>query len=224
MFELENGTAEVRPKTAPDRNHCDTSGLSLSHAHGAGSNTIRDVEPLKIGFIALRDAPPSPFEDPGDRYEDANGRVRDPRRSFRSATEYLWRVYPGDVVTYLHTDAPTPGAARKLAIGPIREDMKTANNMLDNNPTDGMFPSSGFPFGGVINLDGRDRLTMVNEIRNNGFDVTVAILPGVATNNSGVADHYNYHGEDPGLAGRAYNRAEGVIERSQRGWFHLFLQ
>jgi len=76
----------------------------------------------------------------------------------------------------------------------------------------------------VINPDGRDRSTMVNEIRNNGFDVTVAILPGVATNNSGVAEYYNYHGEDPGLAGRAYNRAEGVIERSQRGWFHLFLQ
>lgn len=200
VFELETGRVKLSPKPTASQSGWDTSGVSHTHVYGVGSNDIREVEPLKVGFIALRDSPPG-FKSPGDRYGDANGRVRDEVRSFRSSIEYLHRTYPGDLVAYLHTDHPTPGGAGTAGIGAVKKDMKRADNNLQNIATGGLLGSSSFPHGGTLEVYGADRSKAITDIKNNGFDVTVAIVPGIATNNSNASDYYDYHGRSAsGLA------------------------
>jgi hypothetical protein len=206
VFELETGRAKVAPVIDPLK---DTSAVHATFTHRATApksvsrarpREIRDVAPLKVGFIPVRDTPTSPLNpfsnlDPGDRYGTANGMPRDPLRSFESATEYLQRAYPGDIVTYLHQEQPFPGRADDDDA--IKDEMAKVKDELNEIATGTLFQQSNFPNGGTLRLDGRNRSRMVNEIRNNGFDVTVAIVPAIAANqgpNRGSGGYFPYHG------------------------------
>lgn len=164
----------------------------------AGDFEVTDLRPLRVGFVVLLDA------DRGARYGDSSGGVRALARSFESATEYLQRVYPSDVVTYLHTDAGIVGNHERSGLFVtncqgdcvIYEDMRWAKQYLDNEATSGAFPTNG-----TLRLDGHNQSSIVNEIGRNGFDVVVAIVPGIATQNSDASDYYDYFGKSAsGLA------------------------
>lgn len=178
------------------------------------SREVVEVDPLRVGFVALIDP-----ED-GDRYGNNNGWPRNVLRSFDSATEYLQRSFPGDVVTYLQALTVIKGGSEQTGLFKrncedtcvIFKDMKFSKNYLNNQATD-----SSFPKRGTLRLDGLNRSTVENDIRNNGFDVVVVIVPGVATQNDGASDYYDYF--DKGASGLAFDdpaaavSAEGVAPR-----------
>lgn len=206
VFDLENGDVRVAP--AVDSKDTSDAWATLN----VPSDSIRDVKPLKVGVIALRDDPTNPLKPrvnlaPGDRYGTANGTVRDRMRSFRSLIEYLQRAYPGDVVGYLHTDSHFPGRADE---GNIRGEMGKVQNTLDNIATGGAFSGPSFPSGGTLDLDGRDRSTIVNDIKQHGFDITVAIVPAVAAQNPNAGSYFAYHGE-PDWSGVAFGPGQAVV-------------
>lgn len=168
------------------------------------SRSVVDLDPLTVGFIGLQD------EDNGDRYGTSNGRPRTFRRSFESAAEYLRRAYPGDVVTYGHRNHMVLGKSevteRTNIFGVttrpacddtcvVFRDMKRVKRELNRIATDSSYPNqgSGFPNGGILHTDGLDRSSIVSEIRNNGFDVVVAVVPGNDSSNAGATDYYNFH-------------------------------
>jgi len=208
VFDLETGDVKIRPALDP---LVDTAGASATIT--TPSDDIRDVEPLKIGFIPVRDTPTSPASpfsnlSPGDRYGTATGTPRAPLRSFESATEYLQRAYPGDVVAYLHTVQPFPGRADEDDA--IRDEMAKVKTRLNNIATGTLFQQSNFPNGGTLRLDGRNRSRMVQEIRNSGFDATVAIVPAVASNNPNSGGYFPYHNKS-GWVGVAFGPGQAVV-------------
>lgn len=210
VFDLETGNVKLSPNTSAHPGY-KTTGVSKTIS--VSSKRIRDLEPLKVGFIPVRDTPTAESifktssKNPGDRYGNNNGMPRDPLRTFESETEYLQRVYPGDVVTYLHQNEPFPGTADSNDA--IRNEMSRVKEMLNNVATGGTFQQSNFPSGGTLRLDGTNRSKMVNAITNNGFDATVAIVPGVAVNNSGVGNYYDFHGKS-GWTGVAFGPGQAV--------------
>lgn len=221
VFELETGQARIAPVIDPLKHTAAvhttitpraTAPKSVSRAR---PRQIRDVAPLKIGFIPVRDTPTSPLNpfsdlDPGDRYGTANGMPRDPLRSFESATEYLQRAYPGDVVAYLHQEQPFPGRADEDDA--VRGEMAKVEDELNRIATGTLTQQSNFPNGGTLRLDGRSRSQMVNRIRNDGFDVTVAIVPAIAANqgpNRESGGYFPYHGEP--WSGVAFGPGHAVV-------------
>ena len=149
-----------------------------------------------MGFVRLEDS-----ED-GDRYAaSTDGKLRDYLRSVESATEYLQRGFPGDVVTFKYNDMPFNGGyPRTKGINVncdgkcvVYKDLKHAENFLQRVATDSSYPyhNLGFPDGGTMRLDGRDRSTMVDESQSNGFDVVVAIVPGT---DDDATDYFDYWG------------------------------
>lgn len=211
VFDLETGEIKVSPNTSAHPGY-QTTGVSKTIS--VSSKRIRDLEPLKVGFIPVRDTPTADglfqttSKSPGDRYGNNNGMPRDPLRTFESETEYLQRVYPGDVVTYLHQNKPFPGTADSNDA--IRSEMGKVKEALNNIATGGTLQKSNFPSGGTLRLDGTKRSKMVNAIKNSGFDATVAIVPGVAVNNSGVGDYYEFHGKPAGWVGLAFGSGQAV--------------
>ncbi|WP_338741423.1 DUF6517 family protein [Haloplanus salilacus] len=203
VFELETGEVKFSPRSS---GYVLDSGVKTTHV--VLPKNIRDVAPLRVGFIPLVDAPRSLFKSPGDRYGDASGLPRVPLDTYKTMTEYLQRVYPGDVVTYLHQNQPFPGDATK-ALGGMNKEMAEVDNALHNIATGGWLTNGNFPNGGTLRTDGRNRSAVVSDIRQNGFDVTVAIVPGVAVNNSGASDYYGYHG-NPDWAGVAFGANAAV--------------
>ena len=162
-------------------------------------SNMTDVPPLKVGFVELVD------DEDGDRYGNGNGRPRDPKRSYESAREYLQRVYPGDVVTYYQTDGHVTGG-----YDGIYDDMQTAHSWMNAAATAASFPSRRrVPNGGFLDTDGLGRSRMTSKIRSNGFDVVVAIVPGVATDNAGAGDYYDYWGES--ASGLAYSDPNAAV-------------
>jgi hypothetical protein len=189
VFELKTGEVKLSPRSS---GYFLDSGVEKTVI--VLPKNIKDVAPLRVGFIPVADAPPDPFKSSGDRYGDANGLPRVPLDTYKSMAEYLQRVYPGDVVTYLHQGMPFPGTATK-ALGGINNEMAEVDNVLHNIATGGALTNGNFPNGGTLRTDGRNRSAVVSDIRQNGFDVTVAIVPGVAVNNSGASNYYDYHGK-----------------------------
>ncbi len=160
---------------------------------------VVDLDPLKVGFVRLED------DENGDRYgQRTNGKPRDYRRSVESATSYLQKVFPGDVVTFEYLDMPFHGGYPRTGWFidncegkcVVYKDLKHAENFLQRVATDSSYPhhNRGFPDGGILRLDGRDYSTMVDEIRSGGFDVVVAIVPGIAPGNSDASDYYSHWG------------------------------
>lgn len=180
---------------------------------------VADLDPLKVGFVMLAD------KENSSRFGDSNGLPRAFLRSFESATEYLQRVYPGRVVSFGYTDRAVVGREENTGLFVnnctgncvVYRDMKHAKDYLNRTATDSSYPpgAKGFPNGGRLHLDGVDRSSMVSEIRSNGFDVVVAIVPGVATNTSGVSDYYDYHGI--GASGLAYEDPAAAVS-SEGTW------
>lgn len=183
-----------------------------------------DLDPLTVGFIAIQD------EDDGDRYGDTQGRPRAYRRSYESASEYLRRAYPGDVVTYGHSNHLVLGKSevkeRTNIFGVttrpacddqcvVYRDMKRVQRELNRIATDASYPKqgSGFPGGGILHTDGVDRSSIVSEIQNSGFDVVVAIVPGNDSSNPGATDYYNYH--NMSASGLAFGDPDAAV--SSRG-------
>lgn len=198
VFELETGEAKTSPKLGPS-----WISSGVSHTVSVPPKKIRDLATLKVGFVAVRDAPPAFNKGPGDRYGTNNGTPRVPLRTFRIATEYLQRVYPGNVATYYHRAQTFPGDATKLG-GGIRKEMHQAKKTLDNIATGGALTNSNFPSGGIVRPGDRRQSAVANEMANNGFDAAVAIVPGVAVNNSSASDYYSYHGKPASYAGLAF--------------------
>jgi hypothetical protein len=171
------------------------------------SRSVVDVDPLTVGFVALED------KRRGSRYGDSDGQPRNIRRSFASASAYLRRAYPGDIVTYGHTNHTIVGdeevTEKKNVFGVttragcddacvIYRDMKRVRRQLDRMATDSSYPptGSGFPNGGVLDTDGRSRSAMVSKIKNEGFDVVVAIVPEDDPSNGGATGYYDYHNQN----------------------------
>jgi hypothetical protein len=187
VFDLETGRAKLSPQRLTSYSRAGVSTtITLS-----SSQQIRDLEPLKVGFVPLKDAPPwtKPKLSSGDRYGTANGTPRDAARSFRSALEYLQRVYPGEVVGYLHKK-PCPGRVA------WRGDLNRAKKVLNNIATGGALSASNFPNGGTFDADDSNRSQLIQDIKSNGFDVSVAICSGVARNNSNAGSYFSFHGKD----------------------------
>lgn len=185
---------------------------------------VVDLDPLTVGFIAIQD------EDGGDRYGTNRGRPRAYRRSYESAAEYIRRAYPGDVVTYGHRSHLILGKSevteRTNLFGVttrapcddncvVYRDMKRVQRELNRIATDSSYPKqgTGFPGGGILHTDGLDRSSMVNEIRNGGFDVVVAIVPGNDSSNAGATDYYNHH--NMSVSGLAFGDPDAAV--SSRG-------
>lgn len=168
------------------------------------SRSVVDIDPLTVGFVRLQD------EKDGARYGNSKGRPRNFRRSFESASEYLRRAYPGDVVCYGHTNHAIVGGTevteKKNIFGVttrnpcddtcvVFRDMKRGRKQLNRMATDASYPpkGSGFPNGGVLHTDGLSRSSAVNRIRNQGFDVVVVIVPRNDSSNSGATGYYDHH-------------------------------
>jgi hypothetical protein len=158
------------------------------------------VPPLKAGFIILKDS-----ED-GARYGDSGGFPQDPFLSWSIATQYLEKVYPGPVASYYHQRNVIAGGSggygtfcEDLCV--IRKDMKNVYWWLN-----GVTSEPAFPDDGDLRIIGAGQDQTINW--SNGFDVVVAIVPGVATQNDGVEDYYDFWGQeavglemnDPGTA------------------------
>lgn len=186
--------------------------------------SVVDLDPLTVGFIAIQD------EDDGDRYGNNRGRPRAYRRSYESASEYLRRAYPGDVVTYGHRNHLVLGKSevkeRTNIFGVttrpacddecvVYRDMKRVQRELNRIATDPSYPKqgSGFPGGGILHTDGVERSTIVSEIQNSGFDIVVAIVPGNDTGNPGATDYYSFH--NMSASGLAFGDPDAAV--SSRG-------
>jgi hypothetical protein len=168
--------------------------------------SVVDLDTLTVGFIELEDG------QNGSRYGKSNGEVRFFSRSFRSATEYLQRAYPGDVVAYGHRDRNVVGKANLFGHDrTIFKDMVRANRVLTRIAVDPSYPhnSAGFPNGGLLRTDGLSRSSMVNEIRNNGFDIVVAIVPRNDPNNGGATGYYDYHNRK--VSGLAWSNPSAAV-------------
>ena len=168
------------------------------------SRSVVDLDPLTVGFVRLQD------EKGGARYGNGKGRPKNFRRSFRSASAYLRRAYPGDVVTYGHRNHAIVGGTEvteKTNIFGVTtrapcddncvvfRDMKRGRKQLNRMATDASYPpnGSGFPNGGILQTDGLSQSSVVSKIRNEGFDVVVVIVPRNDSSNSGATGYYNYH-------------------------------
>ncbi len=184
VFEL--GTPDVRlsPRREAHPVIWDTTGVSHTHT----IPNVENIDALKVGFVAIKDDGPD-FRQVGARYGNANGLPVDFFRTAASGTEYLQRVFPGPVVTYVHEDLALRGSSGAFGKNYAQNsDQKTAHWQLQWMATDPSHPSNrpGFPAGGTLRTDGTSRSRMIQEIRNDGFDVTVAIVP---------RDYFEFWGE-----------------------------
>jgi hypothetical protein len=172
-----------------------------------------DIDPLTVGFIRLED------ENGGSRYGNSNGQPRNFRRSFESASEYLRRSYPGDVVAYGHESHAIVGTSEVSGLFKqncddscvVLRDMKRGRRQLNRMATDTSYPSqgAGFPNGGILHTDGLNRSNMESKIRNEGFDVVVVIVPEDDPSNSGATDYYDHH--DISASGLAFGDPAAAV-------------
>lgn len=74
-------------------------------------------------------------------------------------------------------------------------DFKQAKKVLDRLAAKPSYPSRGpgFPQGGKVYTDGLSQSNVKGKIRNDGFDVTVVIVPGNDSSNSAGKSYFNYH-------------------------------
>lgn len=176
-----------------------------------GPGRVTQLSPLTVGFVALED------ENGGSRYGNGNGRPRNIRRSYESASEYLRRSYPGDVVTYGHLNHVVRGGSEVSGLFKkncddscvVFRDMKRVDTQLNRIATDSSYPpqGSGFPNGGVLHTDGLNRSSVVSDIKSSGFDVVVAIVPETAS--GGASDYYDFH--NIGASGLAFGDPAAAV-------------
>gem|GEM_PF-3938563 len=159
------------------------------------SKKVVDVDPLHVGFVPLQD------KKRGARYGDGRGLPKSIRRSFESATEYLQRAYPGNVVSAGYLSHAVVGGTtlfQPKGDHAVVKDMKRARRLLNRSATDPSYPSGSSPFPNdwVLRTDGMSRSTVVDEIKRHGFDVVVVIVPEDVKSNPGATDYYSYHDMD----------------------------
>lgn len=184
VFELATGDSSISVTArAPSGYVFDTTTVQDGDEYN-----VATLPPLKAGFITLVDP------QDGDRYGNDRGWPRNPVRSWRSGTRYLAEVYPGPLVSYMHTshvlhggDAQSGGLFKNPCTGScvVYKDMQQVTSWVNAEVLNSSFPNDGrleiYGLGGTRQLDYSD-----------GFDVIMAIVPGVATQNSGADNYYTF--------------------------------
>lgn len=188
-----------------------TVGTAGGSANASVDATVATTEPIRVGFTTIRDS------HRGSNYGQTDGRIAEYRHSVDVIVDYLRRVLPGKLVTYRHDGVPLWGAVQSgnRNGSDAADDYQDAERYLEHVVTQGSFPSNG-----AVSTDGLSRSDGVSQLRNNGFDVTVLVVPGDYASNGGTGGYYEYHYSDPPLGFAPFNSglATSVLDAADRNF------
>lgn len=166
---------------------------------------VSTVPTLRVGFVQLWD------RSGGDRYGDANGQPMEFRATVDRAVEYIKRVVPGHDLTAYRAEEIVSGRSKSANDDQDYYDMKATKTAMDQllgheTVADGA--------ADVVEHSRSSARAAFRDLRANGFDVVVCVVPGDDTTNPGATHYFDYHTGKPNLRGRRYGKkaAVGVLE------------
>jgi hypothetical protein len=199
VFELQDGDDSVTLEArAPSGHQYESIVLQ------ADSNyETTDFDVLRVGFISVVDP------QNGKNYGDANGAPTDYAETVDAAFEYLKRTYPVGIAAYRHNSA-IEGISTWLgnaATHNTTKDYRNARVALERtaDPSNNNWVYTGETYGHKVTENEAQ-----SQIRSNGFDIWVLIVPN---------GYYQFHGDDrpSGLAPYNDNLAVTTAEGARLG-------
>jgi hypothetical protein len=165
--------------------------------------TTTEMDVLRVGFITVVDP------EGGSTYGDGNGRPVDYPRTVDSAVEYLKRTFPTGLAVYRH-DGAIEGVTNVFGnVGANAtvdyENARVALERIADPNNDDWTYSGETTSHGVSESDAR------SQIRSNGFDVWVLIVP------NGYYQFYYEDGQPAGLAPWNDDMAVTAVEADREG-------
>lgn len=171
---------------------------------------VSTVPTFRVGFVQLWDRAD------GSRYGDSNGQPMQFRATVDRAVQYVKRVLPGKDVTAYRASEIVTGRSRTTNNDQVFWDMKATKDAMDQLLGHKTVANGAADV--VEHSESSDRAAF-RDLRSNGFDAVVCIVPGNDTSNSGATHYFNYHTGNQRLRGRQYtkNQAMAVLEAGDPG-------